>query len=178
MNPTENVHSEPETEGFPKMLRFAVPDKRRNPEAGYSIGEILVWSGIFAAGIAAVAAGGYIVTNLMNASFAKREINQIVHAAVSYRKLNGDYASIDIEELVDNGYGLFGFTDGENENTFGEDMTVATHASDADAKITYTFTSDGLCEQTKKWVEETISEYKSTNTSCDGSTHKLDFIIN
>ena len=118
MNSTETVNTETIESGNPGLLsllnmklpQFAVPKperKKRNPEAGYSIGELLVYSGIFAAGIAAVAGAAFAVTNLMNSNFAKREINQIVQAATSYRNMNNDYSGLTgISDLVDNGYGL------------------------------------------------------------------------
>ncbi len=158
------------------------PDNPKHPEAtpgregGWTMAEI-GFGLIIAAGLAAVVlAGGTAILEGNRTQTAIQEVNNAVIAAQSYRAVNGDYEDISVEELVDKGFVLPGFTDdGEGENVYGQDLTIASASSHADANIDYETDSAEACAQLLLRIENQPF-ITGTAPSCS-TAHALDFTI-
>lgn len=105
---------------------------------------------------------------------AHQQLLQAILAAQSYRAVNGDYTDIDVEELVDNGYVLAGFTDGDDENVYSKDLVISPTTGGADAEFDYETDADEACDQLKERIDG--SSYISVAPTC--TTQKLEFTIN
>lgn len=135
-------------------------------ESGFTIIEVLAVLAIIGIAIA------FIVPR-MQGSFSTQRIDQaytaiveIIIAGQKYRQINGSYDStLNIKALVDNGYGVSGYTTGTGENVYNLDTTIA--QSGSDAQITYEFDEEPACEQVEKRVSKINSV--SGTPACSGS---------
>ena len=105
---------------------------------------------------------------------AHQQLQNAVLTAQKYRAVNGDYQNIDVEELVDNGYVLPGFDDGDDENIFGLDLVITPTTGGADAEFDYETDSSEACEQLESRIAG--SSYISVAPACDAA-NKLEFTI-
>lgn len=123
-------------------------------ECGISLVELLTWLAV-AAIVGGVAVSKF--TNILGGTRieqATSELNELIIAGQSWRRLNGDYTGITVEALVDGGYNLQSYTDGTGENAYGEDIAIAVSAGGADdGLITYTTDGEAACEQLKTRVD-------------------------
>ncbi len=143
-------------------------------QSGFSLVELLVYAAIVAVSAVFIAnqfdnlrAGGAIER-------AYAEIEKVRSAAISYRnspRRSGSYADITITLLANQGYNVRPFTDGENENTYGRSITLASADSGADATLTYETDSSEACGQL---IERYTGAYGiKGNPSCSTSTLTL-----
>lgn len=105
---------------------------------------------------------------------AHQQLQTAIVAAQRYRAVNGDYQNIDVETLVDNGYVLPGFDDGDDENVFGLDLVISPTTGGADAEFDYETDNSEACEQLESRI--TGASYVSVAPACDAS-NKLEFTI-
>ncbi|MDE2727421.1 MAG: hypothetical protein OXI19_05325 [Gemmatimonadota bacterium] len=158
------------------------PESPKHPEAtpgregGWTLAEI-GFGLIVAAGLAAVAlAAGTAILEGNRTQQAIQEVNNAVTAAQSYRAVTGDYDGISVEELVDKGFVLPGFTDdGVGENVYGQDLTIASANSDKDANIDYGTDSAEACAQLLLRITDQPF-ITGTAPSCS-TAHALDFTV-
>ena len=152
------------------------PEATPGREGGWTMAEISIGL-IIAAGLAAVVlVAGTALIEGNRTQTAIQEVNNAVIAAQSYRALNGDYQDIEVEELVDKGFVLPGFTgDGTGENVYGKDLVIASANSHADANIDYETDSAEACAQLLLRIEDQPF-ITGTAPSCS-TAHALDFTI-
>lgn len=159
------------------------PENQKHPEAtpgregGWTMAEI-GFGLIIAAGLAAVVlASGTAILEGNRTQTAIQEVNAAVIAAQSYRAVTGNYEDISVQELVDKGFVLPGFTDdGAGENVYGQDLAIASANSHADANIDYGTDSKPACEQLLLRIKDQPF-ITGTAPSCNSTTHALDFTI-
>lgn len=130
-----------------------------------------------AAGITVI--GLAIGTDLFSANRiqqASLQIHNAVVAAQQYRSVTGDYEDIDVEELVDNGFILPGFSDdGTDENVYGLDLVIASADSNANAQIEYETDSAEACAQLLLRFEE--QDFITGTPACGATDFKLTFKV-
>ena len=103
---------------------------------------------------------------------AYSEINDVIIVAQQYRQVNGGYDGLDdIATLVDNGYGLQKWTDGEGENAYGKDVIIVEKSGNAEVK--YGFDDEQGCTQIAARLAQNtaLSELDADDpgASCDTS---------
>lgn len=104
------------------------------------------------------------------------ELNDLIIATQRYRSVVGSYdTNLDIEELVDSGYGLAGYDDGTDENAYNLDITVARRAAGG-ATITYQFDNAPACEQMEARMGNINAVMATPAPAC--ATNTLTFHIN
>ena len=89
---------------------------------------------------------------------AFNEIMKVKAAAEVYRSAaaqGGSFTGITVEELSDNGYNVEPLDDGDDENTYGLDITLAVAGGGTDATLTYQFDSQEDCNQVHDRLEGT-----------------------
>ena len=106
---------------------------------------------------------------------AYSEINDVIIVAQQYRQVNGGYDGLDdIAVLVDNGYGLQKWEDGEGENAYGKDVTIAEDSGNAE--VTYGFDDEQGCTQIAARLAQNTSlsglDVDDPGASCD-----TDFVL-
>ncbi len=123
-------------------------------EKGYSAGEILLYVGVVAVGLAFVGGIALTVTSGQRLNQANAEINQLISAGEKYRATNRAYGgtgvpNISVQRLVDRAYGLSKkkYSDGTNQNVYGLTMTIASASGGANATITYQTDTEESCLQ-------------------------------
>lgn len=144
-------------------------------QRGLTLGELMIWLGAFAAVSVVLGVLGAGILSAVRIEQANRELHAAITAAQSYRNIEGSYTGIDVEALVDNGYNLHGFDDGDDENVYGGDLVIAPTTGGADAEFDYETDDSKACEQLESRIEEVSGI--TVAPACD-SNDKLEFTIN
>lgn len=145
-------------------------------QRGLTLGEMLIYLAALAAVGAYLASVGGGIFGATRIEQAHQELHAAITAAQTYRSIQGSYDDIDVEELVDNGYNLAGFTNGTGENVYGKDLVIAPTTGDADAEFDYGTESSKACNQLKSRIDQL--DGIAVAAACAATTHLLEFTIN
>ena len=141
--------------------------------------------GIYVAALAlvgvAVAAGFGNFQSGFRTEQAFYEVMKVKAAAEAYRSAaaqGGSFAGISVTVLADNGYNVEPLEDGNDENTYGLDVTIAAAGTPVgtDATLTYQFDSEEDCSQVEDRMDGTTG-VKAVATSCTGTPVSLGLTI-
>ena len=123
--------------------------KRRMPK-GVTLPEL----GLYVAALAmvgVVVVGGYgNFQSGWRTEQAFHEIMKVKAAAETYRSAaaqGGSFTGITLAVLSDNGYNVEPLDDGDDENVYGLDVTLAAAGGGTDATLTYQFDDEEDCNQ-------------------------------
>ena len=147
-----------------------------NNNRGLTLPELLVYLAVLATvGIFIANRAGNVLdgTRLEQAA---QEIQTVMVAGQSYRAVEGNYGGLvvatGIETLKDNGYNVREYTDGQGENTYGKDITIAAKGTPPDdAEITYETDTASACEQLRDRVE---NHSGTSNVVCTAAILKFE----
>ena len=104
------------------------------------------------------------------------EIRDVINIAQQYRQVNGGYDGLDnIAVLVDNGYGLQMWSDGEAENAYGKDVTIA--ESSGNAEVTYGFDDEQGCTQIAARLAAQNTSLSGLDADNPGDSCDSDFVL-
>ena len=98
---------------------------------------------------------------------AYEELYMITHAIREVREYNGNYAAVaNFAFLVTDGYIPTGrYTDGQNENSFGETITAVPANGSDDVTLTYATPSTATCENL---ADRSVTLASVSNPQCNG----------
>ena len=131
--------------------------------------------GLYVAALAlvgvAVAAGYGNFQSGWRTEQAFHEIMKVKAAAEAYRSASaqgGSFAGISVNVLSDNGYNIEPLDDGDDENTYGLDITLAAAGGGTDATLTYQFDGQADCNQVHDRLDGTTGV--KTLPACTSAT--------
>ena len=121
--------------------------KTLSRQRGVTLPELLIYIGVITLiGVFFLARGAGIIGST-RLEQAHQELQAAIIASQIWRSVKGDYTDISVENLVDGGFSLHGFTDGAAENAYGADLIITPATGNGDAEVDYQTDTAPACEQ-------------------------------
>ncbi len=126
------------------------------------------------AGVAGLWFGSSIVGGVMEVldarqrDYAYADIRNLTTVAQNYRQFTASYEGVSVKVMSDGGFGLTSFTDGLDENVYGEDISIRSAGADhGRALAAYEFDEEEDCKLFLVFAGD-FDEHRER--ACDGET--------